>query len=1231
MSGPTEDPDKLVGAMLNNKYQVQKRLSQGGMGVVYKARHVVLDTSVALKVLLQNEDNLAQERFLSEARLASKVRHPNTVYIADFGVLPDGRAFLEMEFIDGRTLSAELQKGAIDVLRACHIAMQIARGLQAVHEKGIIHRDMKPDNVFLIEQDGTQDFVKIVDFGIAKTARAETPKAGHMALSRSPDDAAQKSPLEAAAAMEGGGKPGAYTLPGNVMGTPGFMSPEQIQGLKLDTRVDQYALGCMLYEMIAGEQVLVGESLTAVMMKHLTTKPVPLRQRSPKAGVSESLDALVMRLLSKDPKERFASMREVELSLQSIIDRLQVARGQKPASAMWKTPQKLLQIRVLGRRVPLWAWAPLFVVCLGGLGYGAWRVLRGERGGPAEFTANDLLALQQRALAVVREDAQGLQAELRASAISALGQTHDAEQRPKLQEALASKDLETRTQAATALGALGDRQAAPALAALLDQGGNPPAVKIAAAGALRQLGDARGGRFLEQLLTASDADTAFRAALLFCEQGPPDAQRVLRATVQRPDLPEAVLMPALSCLARFGDNVALERLRSQMADVGPRELRLHAAAKLTQAGDAGGQKYLRDLAKKPGREQIIAARELALLDDPEGIELFRKVAPLRSAQSLVRQLAADGLGAVGEAIDGRLLAPLLDEYADPALRQAGARAILEIAGRDPGLLSAQSVSWARTALSSNDALLRQTAAAILGDTPGDNAVGLLVGVLGDRDPRTRRIALRSLERRENQAALRSFPPLREALQGLLDKGTAQDRVLAASLLLRQGDDSQLKRLRDYLTAPDAELRRAALEQLALTVNELLPLLRDTALAVRFVAARKLVEQKDLRGAAVLREAVAAGGPDAITAYGLLRRLGIGQDVPDAALKLLTDADPTNRSAAVEALTVIPWAQAEPYLRRAARDREAEVRKIAAEVSAHFAAQQNGGEPLKLLRRLSEDGDAGVRTRASALLVRRATPQPKTATDDKAGKDTATKPKTEGKEGAKEGSDEGSETPPPPPPSGATGQLVVDAAQGVQFAIDKRPLQSATDKPIPLEVGPHTLNFLSGQRTVEITAGQTTRVSIPTSQVEQLAKSGLESFHSGDFKKAQKQMQKAVGLCSRERQHAVQCAQLTYELFYRLGQIHEQQKEWPQAMNEYQRNLALSMQVRGRNDIKSDAQEAVQRLQPRLGQVVVMRPGKRGCQEEPMWLPPGTHSIKIDKKFETVEVTAKGVVRVGACK
>lgn len=154
-------PD-MVGMVINERYQILEPLSRGGMGVVYKARHLALDSLVAVKVLLEPQEPEAQEQFLTEARLASKISHPNTVYIADFGVLPDGRTYLAMEFIAGPTLGrlikeglrrnslapkgqAAAKAGPIDPLRACRIALQVTRGLAAVHDKGIIHRDLKPD------------------------------------------------------------------------------------------------------------------------------------------------------------------------------------------------------------------------------------------------------------------------------------------------------------------------------------------------------------------------------------------------------------------------------------------------------------------------------------------------------------------------------------------------------------------------------------------------------------------------------------------------------------------------------------------------------------------------------------------------------------------------------------------------------------------------------------------------------------------------------------------------------------------------------------------------------------------------------------------------------------------------------------------------------------------------------------------------------------------------------
>ena len=170
---PVHNPhDPLIGQVINERFKVLRRIGKGGMGAVYKARHLALDTNVAIKVLLHQRSHDDQERFIQEAKLASKVRHPNTVYISDFGFLADGRLYLVMELLAGRILSSEISTGPLELTRALQIAIQITRGLQAVHDKGIVHRDMKPENVFLLDQDGTHDFVKIVDFGIAKATNA---------------------------------------------------------------------------------------------------------------------------------------------------------------------------------------------------------------------------------------------------------------------------------------------------------------------------------------------------------------------------------------------------------------------------------------------------------------------------------------------------------------------------------------------------------------------------------------------------------------------------------------------------------------------------------------------------------------------------------------------------------------------------------------------------------------------------------------------------------------------------------------------------------------------------------------------------------------------------------------------------------------------------------------------------------------------------------------------------
>lgn len=160
--------EHLVGMTISDRYRVLRRIGQGGMGAVYEARHLLLDSAVAIKVLLQTHDLESQQRFLREAKLASKVQHPNTVFLSDFGVLPTGQLYLCMELLRGRSLADELHQGRMPPKRTVQMALQIVRGLKAIHTLGIVHRDLKPANIYLLQTGADENFVKILDFGIAK-------------------------------------------------------------------------------------------------------------------------------------------------------------------------------------------------------------------------------------------------------------------------------------------------------------------------------------------------------------------------------------------------------------------------------------------------------------------------------------------------------------------------------------------------------------------------------------------------------------------------------------------------------------------------------------------------------------------------------------------------------------------------------------------------------------------------------------------------------------------------------------------------------------------------------------------------------------------------------------------------------------------------------------------------------------------------------------------------------
>lgn len=278
-----------VGDVVADRYRIEAILGEGGMGVVYRAEHLHLRKPFALKVLLPEWTSSPEivARFEREAVAAGNIQSPHVAAATDFGRLPQGTFFLVMEYVEGRTLRSVLDAGAFDAARALHVARGIAAGLHAAHVAGVVHRDMKPENVMLVERDGDPDFVKLLDFGIAKVE--------HAFGAHSP---APSNPL---------------TRMGSVMGTPDYMSPEQALGQPVDARTDQYALGIMLFEMLTGNRPFEGDAVSVLRQRVMS--PPPELPGALTAGGDSRVGAVVRRLLATAPENRFATVAEVVTSI----------------------------------------------------------------------------------------------------------------------------------------------------------------------------------------------------------------------------------------------------------------------------------------------------------------------------------------------------------------------------------------------------------------------------------------------------------------------------------------------------------------------------------------------------------------------------------------------------------------------------------------------------------------------------------------------------------------------------------------------------------------------------------------------------------------------------------------------------------------------------------------------------------------------------------------------------
>ena len=331
----SEDP--RTGKVLQGRYKILAPLAEGGMGVVYRGERVGIGRPVVVKFLhaVLSEQPGIVDRFEREARATARLNHPNCVALVDYGI-EDGSPYLVMEYAEGKTLADLLDFGPLAARRSVHIAKQVLAGLSHAHDRGILHRDLKPANIMVIEAVGHTDFVKILDFGLAKVLGQVDGKKD-------------------------------VTVAGIAIGTPGYMSPEQAAGVPSDRRADIYCTGALLYHLVTGSKAFEGDDIHSVLRKHREETPALPRKLMPSQKLSSELEKVIMRSMERDPAERYQTAEEMIDALDDTPEAKpsadeakprkerpsssgdDVTRAEQPsARARERRPQRLLGVTLVG-------------------------------------------------------------------------------------------------------------------------------------------------------------------------------------------------------------------------------------------------------------------------------------------------------------------------------------------------------------------------------------------------------------------------------------------------------------------------------------------------------------------------------------------------------------------------------------------------------------------------------------------------------------------------------------------------------------------------------------------------------------------------------------------------------------------------------------------------------------------------------------------------------------------
>jgi tRNA A-37 threonylcarbamoyl transferase component Bud32/HEAT repeat protein len=625
--------DLPSGVMLG-VYRFERKLGQGGMGAVYEAEHTILKKRCAIKMLLPRFATQPEicARFLQEARATNAIKHDHIVQIYDFGQSPDGGAFLVMEFLYGETFDNYIKtRKTLSHEALVEIFYQLAQALEVAHQNNVIHRDLKPENIFILNNTQQKYFAKILDFGVAKIQ-------GDLAV------------------------PG-LTRVGTVVGTPQYISPEQLTGKAVSGRSDIYSLGVIFYHAATGELPFHGPRLSDYAKQHLFDAPKPPIALTP--SLDEGLNALILRMMAKNPVERPASMEEVAQALEALRD------GQ--TDPLLITPQPMTVERLPSASKTSWLAAVLVVVffmCLGG-GYAYFVSATAEAPTKDAFEAAAAgnfqpalaLARQQQAAAFASSDAPR-----KREAISSLEATLAYQDLSPLIKALQDPDAEVNKRAITALGASQREEAKEALQQASHTVGKRllPLVLFA-----RLSLSPKDSTLLDLTLKELDNPTQrFEAAIALTKAGNPAGREELSLALDEPIKSQERALRAAETL--FGVDKDERAKQFLLQKIGSQNEHTLLAAKLLSAQDVPeGYAVLVQASKtKEGFEAAVYRAQL--LDKNVRPVLLKGLASLPQ-----RKQAILALSLFRNPEDLSRLIPLLQDP-EPSIQDAAAQAILVI-------------------------------------------------------------------------------------------------------------------------------------------------------------------------------------------------------------------------------------------------------------------------------------------------------------------------------------------------------------------------------------------------------------------------------------------------------------------------------------------------------------------------------------------------------------------------